>query len=109
MAICTHAPLSALGQRQAAWNRRERREDGTFGWLLYLAVLFLVLTGCSVLLSDNVRCSAIGAWYLVGNFVAIAFLVLHVKRFEQFVRVHQSFLHGGATGILNLVKAAKVL
>jgi acyl-CoA dehydrogenase len=29
--------------------------------------------------------------------------------FEQFVRVHQSFLHGGATGILNLVKAAKVL
>ena len=29
--------------------------------------------------------------------------------FEQFVRVHQSFLHGGATGNLNLIKAAKVL
>jgi alkylation response protein AidB-like acyl-CoA dehydrogenase len=29
--------------------------------------------------------------------------------FERFVREHQSFLHGGATGILNLIKAAKVM
>ncbi|MBI5443552.1 MAG: acyl-CoA/acyl-ACP dehydrogenase [Deltaproteobacteria bacterium] len=29
--------------------------------------------------------------------------------FERFVRLHQSILHGGGTGILNLVKAAKVL
>jgi len=29
--------------------------------------------------------------------------------FEQFVRTHQSFLHGGSTGALNLIKAAKVL
>ena len=29
--------------------------------------------------------------------------------FERFVRAHQSFLHGGATGLLNLIKAAKVL
>jgi alkylation response protein AidB-like acyl-CoA dehydrogenase len=29
--------------------------------------------------------------------------------FERFVRSHQSFLHGGATGLFNLIKASKVL
>jgi butyryl-CoA dehydrogenase len=29
--------------------------------------------------------------------------------FERFVRGHQSFLHGGSTGLLNLIKASKVL
>lgn len=78
--------VQQLAQRQATWNRCATRKSGICRWLLFLAALFVASTVCVVLLSDNITGSVIGGWRLVGNFFAVAFMMVHLKRFSQFVR-----------------------